>query len=133
MYPTWLPDGLLKIIHPTAALWVAGCEKMEDAQGWCSASSPHFNPFVSGIGGGDGPEDDDYYPDANEPYFLSEDQGYGTCPECGSALENWGAVSQGDGDLYDELGCPNCQEPMGKANLIWLDADDVEDYWGEDA
>lgn len=70
-------------------------------------------------------EPDDYYPDAREPYYIKGDQGYGTCHECGSGLENWGACSDGDGDLYDELGCPNCQEQRGKANERWLDDDEA--------
>lgn len=61
--------------------------------------------------------------DFDEPYNLEEDQGYGTCPECNSYLENWGACSDGDGDLYDELGCPLCQEPRGRANERWFDAE----------
>lgn len=59
----------------------------------------------------------EYYDD--EPYSLDDDT-WGTCHECGSGLENWGAVSDGDGDLYDELGCPLCQEPRGRANEIYL-------------
>lgn len=55
-----------------------------------------------------------------EPHFLREDQGYGKCPECGSFLVNEGAQSDGDGDLYDALYCPNCQELMGKANERWI-------------
>lgn len=72
-------------------------------------------------------QQEDYYPEENEPYFLRDDTGLGTCPECGSYLENWGAVSQGDGDMYDELGCPNCQEPRAKANEIWFVDDDFEE------
>lgn len=68
-------------------------------------------------------DDYDYYEPVrgSEPYFLEDDQGYGSCPECGSALENWGAVSNGDGDLYDEIGCPLCQEARGRANESWFD------------
>lgn len=73
-----------------------------------------------------------------EPYFIDEDQGYGTCPECGSALENWGAQSDGDGDLYDALGCPLCQEQRGRAHERWfgLDGnvyDSEEAMWWADA
>ena len=64
---------------------------------------------------------DDYYGDPHEPYYLEEDQGWGLCPECGSGLVNSGAVSDGDGDLYDELNCPLCQEQRGKANQLWFD------------
>lgn len=68
-----------------------------------------------------------------EPYFLEEDQGYGTCPECGSALECGGAVSDGDGSIYDELTCPMCQEERGRANEKWFDDEgesfDSEDEW----
>lgn len=66
---------------------------------------------------------DSYYGDPREPYFLEEDQGYGQCPECSSFLVNSGAVSDGDGDLYDELNCPLCQEQRGKHNLMWIDDD----------
>ena len=72
--------------------------------------------------------DDDY---ENEPYFCHVDHGLGMCSECGSFLENWGAVSQGDGDLYDEIGCPNCQEARGKANEIWLSDNDDDFLEGE--
>lgn len=73
-----------------------------------------------------------------EPYYLDEDQGYGTCPECGSALENSGAVSDGDGDLYDSLVCPLCQEERGRANERWFGLDgtayDTEEaMWWADA
>jgi len=30
------------------------------------------------------------------------------CPNCGGALENCGAQSQGDGDIYDLLECREC-------------------------
>ena len=36
--------------------------------------------------------------------------GYGLCPDCGASLHNWGAVSHGDGDLVDEIGCDICEE-----------------------
>jgi len=63
---------------------------------------------------------------ASEPYFQDEDQGYGTCPECGSYLYNSGAVSEGDGDLGDELVCPLCQEQRGWFNRHWYDEDGNE-------
>lgn len=65
--------------------------------------------------------DDDPYP-PEEPY-CQEDIGWGTCPECGCGLYNGGAYSDGDGDLYDALFCPLCQEMQGKAN---------ERFYGED-
>lgn len=58
-----------------------------------------------------------------EPYYLKKDQGYGTCYECGSGLTSEGAMSDGDGDFYDALYCPLCQEMRGKANLIWIDSE----------
>jgi len=68
------------------------------------------------------PEDNiDFYGEMQEPYMIEEDTGYGTCPECGSYLYNGGAVSDGDGDLYDELICPLCQEQRGRANEHWFD------------
>lgn len=30
------------------------------------------------------------------------------CPECGGKLDNHGAESRGDGDIYDTLSCPEC-------------------------
>lgn len=71
--------------------------------------------------------------DLTEPYYEHEDTGWGTCPDCGAYLENWGAVSDGDGDIYDELGCPNCQEAVGQHNLHYYDDhfnefDDYDDY-----
>lgn len=72
---------------------------------------------------------DEYYDSGiNEPYKLEEDQGYGTCAECGSYLENWGACSDGDGDLYDEIGCPNCQETRWKKYAPGYDPDS-DDFW----
>lgn len=67
---------------------------------------------------------DDYYPDEQDPYFLKEDTGFGTCPVCGSYLEMWGAVSQGDGDMCDELGCPSCQEARDYINCVYSNVDD---------
>jgi hypothetical protein len=66
----------------------------------------------------------DEYVDSEDypvPYYLHADQGYGTCDYCGSALENSGLCSDGDGDLYDSIVCPNCQEERGRANERWLD------------
>jgi hypothetical protein len=74
------------------------------------------------------PEYDYYEPDGSEPYHLKADQGYGTCGECGSYLENWGACSDGDGDLYDDIGCPNCQETRRKDYAPGYDPDG-EDFW----
>lgn len=72
---------------------------------------------------------DEYYESGmNEPYMLEDDQGYGTCPECASYLENWGACSDGDGDLYDEIGCPYCQETRGKKYVPGYDPDG-DDFW----
>lgn len=62
--------------------------------------------------------DDAYYGNPYEPYSL-EDDTWGTCPDCGSGLENWGAYSDGDGDLYDLIGCPNCQEEKDREYKIW--------------
>jgi len=78
--------------------------------------------------------DIDLWDEMNEPYFLKEDHGYGTCPECGSYLYNAGAASDGDGDLYDELFCPLCQEPRGKAHEKWIAdngklCDSEEEMW----
>lgn len=65
----------------------------------------------------------DLFGEMQEPYFIEEDTGYGQCPECGSYLYNGGACSDGDGDLYDELICPLCQEQRGRANERWFDED----------
>lgn len=65
---------------------------------------------------------DPYYGDPHEPYSLDDDT-WGTCPECGSGLVNEGAMSDGDGDLYDSLICPLCQEERGRANEKWFGLD----------
>jgi hypothetical protein len=66
---------------------------------------------------------DDYFdPDCGgEPIFTEEDQGYGFCPECGSALFLGGAVSDGDGSIYDSLDCHFCHEERGRAHETWFD------------
>jgi hypothetical protein len=74
----------------------------------------------------DYPEYADDYNDIDEPYYQREDLGYGTCPECGSYLYNGGAVSEGDGDIGDELICPLCQEQRGWHNRHWYDDDGNE-------
>lgn len=56
-----------------------------------------------------------------EPIFTDEDQGYGFCSECGSALFIGGAVSDGDGSVYDTLNCRFCHEEHGRTNEIWFD------------
>lgn len=43
-------------------------------------------------------------------YMAELDAIYGTCPQCGTTLQNWGAASHGDGDIFDEWGCPLCEE-----------------------
>lgn len=42
----------------------------------------------------------------SEDNFIELDNGYGFCPMCGSALVNFGAASRGDGDIFDEIRCP---------------------------
>ncbi len=32
----------------------------------------------------------------------------GRCPDCETPLGNWGAESDGDGGIYDVLGCGEC-------------------------
>lgn len=62
----------------------------------------------------------DYYPD-DDFEFVEDDQGYGFCDACGSALVNAGAASDGDGDLYDSIECPCCGEGGYHANERWFD------------
>lgn len=69
------------------------------------------------------PWDDEDLGWLSEPYQPEEDQGYGTCPECGTYLINGGAASEGDGDIGDELICPLCQEARGWFNRRWYDED----------
>jgi len=68
----------------------------------------------------------DVMDDDGEPFMITEDTGYGTCPECGSYLYNGGAASEGDGDIGDELICPLCQEQRGWDNRHWYDDDGIE-------
>lgn len=65
----------------------------------------------------------DYFdPDCGgEPIFTEDDQGYGFCEECGSALFIGGAVSDGDGSIYDTLECRFCHEERGRINETWYD------------
>lgn len=58
---------------------------------------------------------------SGEPY-EPVDNGYGTCPTCESFLENWGAESSGDADIYDVIGCSICEEEIRHANTKWVDA-----------
>lgn len=39
----------------------------------------------------------------------------GDCPDCSDTLFNWGAMSRGDGDIYDEWGCENYRGGCGGA------------------
>jgi len=62
---------------------------------------------------------------------------YGLCPDCGAPLENWGAASDGDGDIYDEIGCSQCEEIKEKWHATYCRcpecvpyAFDDEDDWG---
>lgn len=32
-----------------------------------------------------------------------------TCPDCGAMLENMGAASRGDGDIFDTFHCVECR------------------------
>lgn len=82
-------------------------------------------------------EVDSYYGDPYEPYTIDDDT-WGTCPECGSGLVNEGAMSDGDGDLYDSLVCPLCQEERGRGNECWVGSDgeiydSEEEMWMYDA
>lgn len=74
----------------------------------------------------DGIDEGDVFGWQHEPYFEPEDTGYGRCPDCGSYLYNSGPVSEGDGDIGDELMCPLCQEPQGWFNRHWYDEDGNE-------
>lgn len=42
----------------------------------------------------------------------------GLCPDCGTPLENWGAASDGNGDIYDEIGCPLCEDVKEKHFVV---------------
>jgi hypothetical protein len=59
----------------------------------------------------------------SEPYeydpTLDIDAPYGYCPDCGAPLQNWGAHSDGDGDIYDAIGCPECEEVKEKRHATY--------------
>lgn len=52
--------------------------------------------------------------------------GYGLCPSCGTPLENWGAASQGDGDIFDEIGCPLCEEVIDEIHADYCQCADCQ-------
>lgn len=58
------------------------------------------------------------YDDDVGPYYDDDapDSEYGRCLHCGAAIQNFGAHSDGDGDLYDLIGCPDCGEVMEKVH-----------------
>jgi hypothetical protein len=60
-----------------------------------------------------------------------DDALYGNCPTCGYPLSNWGAASDGDGDLYDEIGCDACQEVVRKIHAETCECVDCLAYRGE--
>lgn len=48
-----------------------------------------------------------------------EDSPYGYCPDCGHPLSNWGAASHGDGDIFDEIGCDECEEVIEECHASY--------------
>jgi hypothetical protein len=53
-----------------------------------------------------------------------KDRGYGFCPKCQYPLTNWGAGSDGDGDIYDEIGCDRCEETIRKEHASYCTCSD---------
>lgn len=54
---------------------------------------------------------------------------YGYCPDyCGSPLCNWGAMSHGDGDIYDEIGCDLCEEVVAEIHANYCGCIDCNPY-----
>jgi hypothetical protein len=45
-----------------------------------------------------------------EPVTLQLLTEWGDCPDCGTPLQNWGAASDNTGAIFDEIGCPLCEE-----------------------
>lgn len=72
-----------------------------------------------------GPEYLINYP-ANE---TQADRGHGFCPKCDYPLTNWGAASDGDGDIYDEIGCDRCEEVIRKEHASYCTCPEC-DPWG---
>lgn len=60
----------------------------------------------------------------NEDEIEVDDAPYGYCPMCGTPLENWGAASHGDGDIFDEWGCPMCEEVIREIHASYCTCDD---------
>lgn len=58
-----------------------------------------------------------------------KDRGHGFCPKCDYPLTNWGAASDGDGDIYDEIGCDRCEEVVRKEHASYCTCPEC-DPWG---
>lgn len=59
----------------------------------------------------------------------TKDRGQGFCPKCDYPLTNWGAASDGDGDIYDEIGCDRCEEVIRKEHASYCTCPEC-DPWG---
>jgi hypothetical protein len=74
--------------------------------------------------------DEERYDYENDEDFIDEehrDQGYGFCSDCRTPLENWGAASHGDGDIFDEIGCPQCEETKREIHASYCMCGDCYD------
>lgn len=56
------------------------------------------------------------------------DRGHGLCPKCDYPLTNWGAASDGDGDIYDEIGCDRCEEVIRKEHASYCTCLECDPY-----
>jgi hypothetical protein len=73
-------------------------------------------------------DDKDHFENYEEPEGEeNQDKGYGFCSDCGTPLENWGAASHGDGDIFDEIGCPQCEETKREIHASYCMCEDCYD------
>lgn len=56
------------------------------------------------------------------------DRGHGFCPKCEYPLTSWGAASDGDGDIYDEIGCDRCEEVIRKEHASYCTCAECDPY-----
>jgi len=63
------------------------------------------------------------------PADDTTDRGHGFCPKCDYPLTSWGAASDGDGDIYDEIGCDRCEEVVRKEHASYCTCAEC-DPWG---
>ncbi len=52
---------------------------------------------------------------------------YGNCRLCGTPLTNAGAASHGDGDLFDEIRCDECNMLVAEFHTSYCACDDCRE------